>query len=107
MFSTPSSSLTKVSSNTRNTATLSIVDHVFGRRAELAVALDDLVDAIEEVFLRHALSSRTNGKHARLGTHASELGAGSVGAKARQELVAYTNRSCEWWCGGWESEWVG
>lgn len=69
----------------------SIVDHVFRRRAELAVALDDLVDAIEEVFLGHALSSRTNGKHARLGAHASKLGAGSVGAKARQELVAYTN----------------
>lgn len=33
----------------------SVVDHVLGRGRELGVSLDDLVDGVQEVLLRHRL----------------------------------------------------
>mmetsp|Transcript_46775 Transcript_46775/g.105792 ORF Transcript_46775/g.105792 Transcript_46775/m.105792 type:complete len:217 (-) Transcript_46775:851-1501(-) len=64
-----------------------VVDHVLGRGGKLLVALDDLLDRVEEVLLGDGLPPRTDGEHAGLGAHAPELGARGVGAEAREELV--------------------
>ena len=58
------------------------------RAAELAVALDHLVDRLDEVLLRHGLPARANGKHARLGAHAVQLRPRGRRAQPRQQLVA-------------------
>eukprot|EP00966_Prymnesium_polylepis_P018028 416202-Prymnesium_polylepis.2 len=53
----------------------SIVDEVFGRRRELGVALDHLVDRLDHILLGDRLAARADGKHARLDAHAADVGA--------------------------------
>lgn len=46
-----------------------VVHHVAGGGRELGVALDDLVDRVQKVLLRHSLAAGADGEHARLGAH--------------------------------------
>lgn len=51
----------------------SVVDHVLGGRAELLVALDDLVHRIQKVLLGHRLPPCPDGEHPRLGANAPDV----------------------------------
>mmetsp|Transcript_8389 Transcript_8389/g.28756 ORF Transcript_8389/g.28756 Transcript_8389/m.28756 type:complete len:402 (-) Transcript_8389:352-1557(-) len=63
-----------------------VVRHVLWRGAELLVALDDLVDGVQEVLLRHDLPPRPDGEHPRLCAHGPDLRARRVWAKPREKL---------------------
>jgi len=63
------------------------VREVARRGAELGVALDHLLDGVQEVLLAGHLAPGADGEHARLGAHAAHLGARAVGAEACQQLV--------------------
>ena len=65
----------------------SVVSHVLGRRGELGVRLDDLVDGVEEVLLRGHLPPAPDGEHPGFRAHRPDLGARRVGAQPRQQLV--------------------
>eukprot|EP00955_Chlamydomonas_euryale_P007629 80993-Chlamydomonas_euryale.AAC.1 len=65
-----------------------VVHHVLRRRAELLVALDDLVNGVQKVLLGDGFATRAHSKHARLCAHRPQVGARRVGAQAREQLVA-------------------
>lgn len=56
-----------------HTHTLLVVGHVSGGGAELGVGLDDLVNGLQEVFLRGDLPASSDGEHAGLCAHAADL----------------------------------
>lgn len=57
------------------------------RGTELLVALDDLVNGLQEILLSYCLSPRPDSVHASLSAHRADVGTGRVGAETRQQLV--------------------
>lgn len=55
--------------------------HSLGCGAELLVSLDDLVDSLQEILLRHRLPPAPDGIHARLCAHAADVCTCAVGAQ--------------------------
>lgn len=65
-----------------------VVRHVTGRRTEFGVALDHLVDGLEEVLLGGDLASRADGKHAGLGAHGPARFAKAISIRATKKSAA-------------------
>mmetsp|Transcript_3643 Transcript_3643/g.8113 ORF Transcript_3643/g.8113 Transcript_3643/m.8113 type:complete len:332 (+) Transcript_3643:111-1106(+) len=63
-----------------------VVDHVFGRRGKLLVSLDNLVDGIQKILFRDALSPGPDAEHARFGADASEFGTRRVGTETGHQF---------------------
>ena len=66
----------------------SVVDHVLAGGRELAVALDDLVDGVEQVLLADALPASSDGEHAGLGAHTADVSTSRVRAEASDQFKA-------------------
>ena len=63
-----------------------VVSHVLGCRRELLVTLDDLVDAVEEIFFGHALPASPDGIHARLCAHRAQFRSSGVRTQPGEEF---------------------
>jgi hypothetical protein len=59
--------------NRSNELQRSVIHHVFWCSAELLVALDDLVNRIQEVLFCYCFSASTDSIHASLGADASDI----------------------------------
>ncbi|GMR51339.1 hypothetical protein PMAYCL1PPCAC_21534, partial [Pristionchus mayeri] len=65
-----------------------VVRQISRSGGELGVALDDLVDCLEEVLLGGDLPAGTNREHARLRAHRTDLRTCGVGAETCQQIVS-------------------
>jgi hypothetical protein len=74
-----------LASNVKNKLQL-VIGHVSWSGRELGIRLDNFVDRLQEVLLRGHFPPGPDGKHARLGAHATDLRARRVGAQPRQQF---------------------
>lgn len=65
----------------------SVVDHIFACCAELLVALDHLVDRLDQVLLSYGLAAVPDREHPCFRAHRAQLRPSRVRAETSQQLV--------------------